>query len=104
MKNTIDSAKGFEDKFGLIPLGAVPLVKASRFKKMPLDNSVLFDDHEISFGESIRSIRTSLMLSNRTNKRLAITSSLPSEGKTTVSLNIAMAFAKLENVLLIDCD
>jgi polysaccharide biosynthesis transport protein len=104
MKNTIDSAKGFEDKFGLIPLGAVPIVKASRFKKMPLDNSVLFDDHEISFGESIRSIRTSLMLSNRTNKRLAITSSLPSEGKTTVSLNIAMAFAKLENVLLIDCD
>jgi polysaccharide biosynthesis transport protein len=104
MKNTIDSAKGFEDKFGLIPLGAVPIVKASRFKKKALDNSVLFDENEIAFSESIRSIRTSLMLNNQNNKRIAITSSLPSEGKTTVSINIAMAFAKMENVVLIDCD
>jgi polysaccharide biosynthesis transport protein len=104
MKSTIESVKNFEDKFGLIPLGGVPIVKARRFKKLPLDNSVLFDDHEISFGESIRSIRTSLMLNNRENKRLAITSSNASEGKTTVSINIAMAFAKLENVVLIDCD
>ncbi len=104
MKNTIESVKNFEDKFGLIPLGGVPVVKARRFKKKPLDNSVLFDDHEISFGESIRSIRTSLMLNSRENKRIAITSSNASEGKTTVSINIAMAFAKLENVVLIDCD
>jgi polysaccharide biosynthesis transport protein len=103
-KNTISSLKDFEDKFGLIPLGGVPVVKARRFKKLPLDNSVLFDDHEISFGESIRSIRTSLMLNSRDSKRLSITSSNPSEGKTTVSINIAMAFAKLENVILIDCD
>jgi polysaccharide biosynthesis transport protein len=104
MKSTIESVKSFEDKFGLIPLGGVPQVKARRFKKKPLDNSVLFDEHEISFGESIRSIRTSLMLNNRDSKRLSITSSNPSEGKTTVSINIAMAFAKLENVVLIDCD
>lgn len=104
MKNTIESTKNFEDKFGLIPLGGVPRVKASRFKKKPLDNSVLFDEHEISFGESIRSIRTSLLLNSHGKKRLAITSSLPSEGKTTVSINIAMAFAKLENTILIDCD
>jgi polysaccharide biosynthesis transport protein len=104
MKSTIESLKNFEDRFGLIPLGGVPVVKARRFKKLPLDNSVLFDEQEISFAESIRSIRTSLMLNNRENKRLAITSSNASEGKTTVSINIAMAFAKLENVVLIDCD
>jgi capsular exopolysaccharide synthesis family protein len=104
MKNTIDSPKGFEDKFGLIPIGAIPIVKARRFKKTPLDNTVLFDENEFPFGESIRSIRTSLILNNRTNKRLAITSSLGAEGKTTVAINISMAFAKLENTLLIDCD
>ncbi len=105
MKNTIESVKNFEDKFGLIPLGGVPIVNARRFRKKPLDNSVLFDEHEIPFSESIRSIRTSLMLNKREgNKRLAITSSNPSEGKTTVSINIAMAFAKLEKTLLIDCD
>lgn len=103
MRNTIESMKSFEDKFGLIPLGGIPQIKASRFKRSPLDNTVLFDEDELSFSESVRSIRTSLML-NSHNKRLAITSSLPSEGKTTVALNIAMAFSKLENTILIDCD
>ncbi|MGX9418455.1 GumC family protein [Vibrio sp. WJH972] len=104
VKSTIESSKDFEDRFGLIPLGAIPRIKASRFKKKPLDNTVLFEAHEVAFGESIRSIRTSLMLNNKTNKRLSITSSLPSEGKTTVSINIAMAYASLENTVLIDCD
>jgi capsular exopolysaccharide synthesis family protein len=104
MRSTVESTKSFEDKFGLIPLGGVPRVKASRFKRKPLDNSVLFDQQEIAFGESIRSIRTSLMLNSRDNKRLSITSSQPSEGKTTIAINIAMAFAKLENTILLDCD
>ncbi|MHA2939514.1 GumC family protein [Vibrio sp. RC27] len=104
MKHTIESSKDFEDRFGLIPLGSIPQIKANRFKKKPLDNSVLFEANEVAFGESIRSIRTSLMLNNRDNKRLAITSSLPSEGKTTVAINIAMAYASLENTILIDCD
>ncbi|MGX9418469.1 GumC family protein [Vibrio sp. WJH972] len=104
MKNTIESAKNFEDRFGLIPLGGIPNIQSKRFKKKPLDNSVLFDNSELSFSESIRSIRTSLVLNSNGNKRLAVTSSLPSEGKTTVSINIAMAFAKLEKTVLIDCD
>ncbi len=106
MRNTVESVKNFEDKFGLIPLGGIPMIKASRFKKTPLDNSVFFDSHYISFSESIRSVRTSLMLSymNSQRKRVAITSSIPSEGKTTVSINLAMSFAKVEKVLLIDCD
>ncbi|PWI34810.1 ATPase [Vibrio albus] len=106
MKNTVESVKSFEDKFGLIPLGGVPMIKAKKFKKAPLDNSVFFDSHYVSFSESVRSIRTSLMLSymNNDRKRIAITSSVPEEGKTTVSINLAMSFAKVENVLLIDCD
>ncbi|MGX9418464.1 GumC family protein [Vibrio sp. WJH972] len=104
VKNTIESAKDFEDRFGLIPLGGIPSIESKRFKKKPLDNSVLFDNSELSFSESIRSVRTSLILNSNGDKRLAVTSSLPSEGKTTVSINVAMAFAKLEKTVLIDCD
>lgn len=106
MKNTVESIKGFEDKFGLIPLGSVPKIKAKRFKKSPLDSSVFFDDKEVGFNESIRSIRTSVMLAqiNSPSCRLAVTSSLPSEGKTTLAINLAMSFSKVEKTLLIDCD
>jgi polysaccharide biosynthesis transport protein len=104
MKSTIDSVKSFEDKFGIIPLAGVPKIKSSRFKKKPLDNTVLFDEQEVTFSESIRTIRTSLMLNNNKNKRLAITSPSASEGKTTIAINIAMAFSKLEKTILIDCD
>ncbi len=106
MRNTIESIKSFEDKFGLIPLGSVPKIKAKRFKKTPLDSSVFFDDKEVGFNESIRSIRTSVMLAQAVGKssRLAVTSSLPSEGKTTLATNLALSFAKVEKTILIDCD
>ncbi len=106
MKSTIESVKKFEEKFGLIPLGGVPMIKEKQFKKSPLNNTIFFDSHYVSFSESIRSIRTSLMLSytNKNRKRIAITSSIPEEGKTTVSINLAMSFAQVENVLLVDCD
>lgn len=106
MRSTVASAKEFEERFGLVPLGSVPQIDSKRFKKKDLDNTVFFDGDMLPFSESIRSIRTALSLStfNTGKKRLAITSSLPSEGKTTCSINLAMAFAKVEKVLLIDCD
>lgn len=106
IRDTIDSSKNFEERFGIIPIGTIPRLENKRFKKRPLDNSVLFDDYENTFGESIRSVRTSLLFnnSNNDNKRLAIMSSLPGEGKTTVSINLAMAFSHLGKTILIDCD
>ncbi|HLN24793.1 MAG TPA: polysaccharide biosynthesis tyrosine autokinase [Patescibacteria group bacterium] len=59
------------------------------------------------FAEAIRSIHTSLMLSDvdHTPKRILITSSLPGEGKTTVSVSLARLMAEAgKRVLLIDCD
>ena len=57
--------------------------------------------------EDIRTIRTNLefSLSEKNEKVLMVTSSLPSEGKTFISSNLAVALA--ENgykVLLVDCD
>lgn len=104
MKNTIETAKSFEDKFGLIPLGSIPLLKQRWLNKKPLDNKILHDEKLFSFGESIRSIRTSVTLNSDENKILAITSSNASEGKTTLAINIAMAFAALEKTIIVDCD
>jgi len=104
MRNTITSNADFEDRFGLIPLGSVPRVKTARFEKKALDNSVFFDEHENAFIEAIRSIRTSLMLNNPNHRRFSITSSLASEGKTTVAINIAMALSNMESTILIDGD
>lgn len=107
LKSTVESVSDFEDKFGLIPIGGIPVVKNRKYKKQAIDNKLFFSDKELAFSESIRSIRTSLMvnqLNSNASKRIAITSSLPDEGKTTVAVNVAMSFAKVEKVLLVDLD
>lgn len=60
-----------------------------------------------SFGEEIKKTRTNLLFSNLDDdmKVIMITSSIPGEGKSFISSNLAAAFAQAdEKVLLIDCD
>ncbi len=56
--------------------------------------------------ESYKSIVTSILLSHRAHPAvILVTSSLPGEGKTTVSTNLAIALARLRRrVLLVDTD
>lgn len=58
------------------------------------------------FSEGIRSIRTGILLSDLSHKRkkVVVTSSVPKEGKTLISCNLAMSLGQMEKVLLIDCD
>jgi capsular exopolysaccharide synthesis family protein len=60
----------------------------------------------MGFAESIRTIRTSLVLASLESpfKVIVITSSVPGEGKSTVALNMAEAMGQMEKVLLIDGD
>ena len=60
-----------------------------------------------SFNEEIKKIRTNIKFSsvNEDVKVICVTSSLPGEGKSLISANLAASFAQYdEKVLLIDCD
>ncbi len=59
------------------------------------------------FGEAVRTLRNSILLSSfdRPMKSLMVTSATPGEGKSTVSCYLAMAHAQQNHkTLLIDCD
>ncbi len=58
------------------------------------------------FVEAVRSLRTALLFSGEKEapKVIAITSSLPNEGKSTVALELARSYSEMEKVLLIEGD
>ena len=84
---------------------------------MPVIAKVFKDDNGIDLivdkkpnaaaAESIRTLRTNLQFSSVDEelKTILITSSMPSEGKSFVSANLAISFAQTgKRVLLMDCD
>src|SRR6185436_19637394 len=67
----------------------------------------LVDDVRSPIAEAYRHLRTSLLLSSAGNppKTILITSSQPSEGKTTTAINTAFMLSQTgAEVLIIDCD
>ncbi len=65
------------------------------------------DGQHSSFTEAFRGLRTSVLLSTaeRAPRALLVTSARPGEGKTTVSINLAISLAQLgPGILLIDGD
>lgn len=101
MDDTIKSAADVELKLKLPFLCTVPLVKE---QKGPL---LVLSDPRSAAAESIRTIRTSVLLAvtDKPLKVLLVTSSVPNEGKTTISVNLAVALAQSgERVLLVDAD
>ncbi len=105
MDNTLKGAEDVEKRLGLAVLGLVPKLKSLEDGgELPIS---YFGAHpQSSFSEAIRTIRTGVLLSavDETHKRILITSSVPSEGKTTLSMNLATALSHMKKVLLIDAD
>jgi len=78
-------------------------VEEHRLKHMAL----LSSEHGGPLAEAFRSLRTSVLLSTpgAPPRTLLITSSQPGEGKTTVSINLAIVLSQLgKRVLLVDSD
>lgn len=114
MDSTIRTPEQVEAVAGLPAIGIVPDLAAGhgwraplRMPKPPDLHCSLLDSPSSQFAESYRALRTALLFSNGEvpPRVILVTSALPQEGKTTVSLNAAIALAcQRAKVLLIDAD
>lgn len=103
-QNTFRTAEELERATGYTVMGSVPRVPAKERAKIL---EYVLEKPTSQAAEAIRNLRTSVMLSNVDNppKIIMSTSSLPSEGKTTQSLLLALNMAALgKKVLLIEGD
>lgn len=114
-----DTLKSVEDVDRYIHLPALALIPSTRSERLSLkgktlggggDDSTalaLIDDIRSPVAEAYRHLRTSLLLSSagQPPKTILVTSSQPSEGKTTTAVNTAVMLAQTgADVLIIDCD
>ena len=67
-------------------------------------SQMFIEDVDSEFSESIRTLRTLLVAKFQKNKSILISSAYSGEGKTTISLNTALAFSKIGKVLLVETD
>jgi len=106
LDRTFKSPSDIEDKLGQAVLGILPLIKVNAKNREAQATAMLDEAKHSSYGEAMRTIRTGLILSSLDNphKVILVTSSVPGEGKSTVSSNLALAMGKMEKVLLIGAD
>ena len=67
-------------------------------------SQMFLEDVNSEFSESIRTLRTLMVAKYQKKKSILITSTYSGEGKTTISLNAALAFSKIGKVILIETD
>ena len=90
------------DSLEILQLGVLPRVDKT---KNSTDIIQLFSsDNESHFAESIRSSRTIIESKFDKNNSFLVTSSNPSEGKTTYAFNLALSLEKSNKVLFIEGD
>lgn len=95
-----------EATLGLQAFGLVPLLKR-REAKFRAPERYILEAPTSYYGEAIRSLHTSLMLTGAEHapKVILITSALPGEGKTAISLSMARMMASCgKRVVIVDCD
>jgi capsular exopolysaccharide synthesis family protein len=109
--STLRTPEQVEAVAGLPAVGVIPDLAAGpalrRLLHTPRYDCNLLDSPSSQLAESYRALRTALLFSNGEvpPKVILVTSALPQEGKTTASLNSAVALAyQGAKVLLIDAD
>lgn len=100
--NTVKDRETLEEISGTGVVGSIPLDKERR--KVP---AISFDSDNSGIAEAFRKLRTNLQFVSvdKPPRVIVVTSSMPSEGKSTTAINTALALAEAEhNVVLVDGD
>lgn len=107
-RKTVHAAEDLRKLVNLKCLAYIPAVKLKkRTTKANLTLTITNPRVSSAFNESIRNLRVRMqkILKERDAKILLVTSTLPDEGKTTVSVNLALSLASEgKRVILIDGD
>lgn len=110
LDSTIKNPDEVDRKLGVYMLGLLPIMGGRKNRRKGANAKTLVrafsENTEHGFTESVRTIRTSLTLATMDNpaKIILVSSSVPFEGKTTLSCNLAEAMGQVEKTLLIDAD
>ena len=100
LNNTFSNPDQIETELKMPVLGLIPLVEDSRLSEQ-------MSDQKSALSEAYRSLRTSLQFTGTDGnpRSLLVTSSEPSEGKSTTSYKLAQDFGSLGlRVLIVDSD
>lgn len=105
MFSGLTTGDDIEQRLGVRYLGSIPALDSVSRGNDNVPMSAILDDPKAAFAESFRSLRASIAMNTTHAQVIAITSSLPEEGKTTTAICLARSMALSgDSVLLIDGD
>ena len=102
MNSTVIKTPEAIEHLGIPQIGILPKVENIKKGYHVLQN--FLEDSESNFSEAIRSSRTIIEAKFKKNKSYLITSSNPSEGKTSFAFNLALSLEKHNKVLFVEAD
>src|SRR5579883_478860 len=105
LDNGFRAAEQVESMTGVVGLGMIPMISGRGLLRKPEDT--VLRQPSSAFAESIRSARTAILYANvdKPPRVLLVTSAVPEEGKSLISVSLARSAAKAgQKVLLIDAD
>ncbi|MBL8551575.1 MAG: AAA family ATPase [Hyphomonadaceae bacterium] len=111
LDHTINTTDDLEQRVGMPAIASIPALREGALRSLPpMDRNparYLVEKPMSAFAESIRVLRTAVVYSqlDRDKRVVAITSALPAEGKTTMSICLArIAAMSGQSVIVVDCD
>jgi capsular exopolysaccharide synthesis family protein len=105
LDNTLKTTEDVETRLKQPLLTIMPMLDKKAAERKT-SGRIVMDSPNSLYSEAIRTARTGVLLSSvdMPSRTIVVTSSVPGEGKTTFSSNLAMAHALTKKTLLVDAD